>query len=353
LFSGQENQSGNADYQIVDGIMAWVIGPPLAINNWDYAGNRWVSGTNWGGSALFGSLDLGSNFLVDSGLLSGDDGSISATDYIPILMDWQDDVDILANGYAGKAYVYRRDLGYAFAGIGETPFTVWETDWETMTQKVRQLNVCFTEDVRYADPNFIWDMGAAGLGNAFPDEEGAREYMFIMNTTYDLANGVGTTYDDVNFGPSADVLYAFWPKNRGTRTYASEPFTIWVWPNRVNSTLDTFTFSSVAALTKEYDSDNIKAWPNPYFGYNPEEKSATDRQIHFTHLPETGKCIIRIFDLVGEFVRKIEHNNSTQFEIWDVRDFHSNPVASGMYIVHIETEQGEKILKLAVIQPQL
>ncbi|MEE9572582.1 MAG: T9SS type A sorting domain-containing protein, partial [Candidatus Neomarinimicrobiota bacterium] len=120
-----------------------------------------------------------------------------------------------------------------------------------------------------------------------------------------------------------------------------------------NNSKDEYTFSttSIVGKTIEYDPDKIKVWPNPYFAFNPEEKSSNDRQIHFTHLPEEGKCILRIFDLAGTLVRKLEHNNGTQFEIWDVRDYHTNPVASGMYIVHIETEQGEKILKLAVIQP--
>ena len=94
-------------------------------------------------------------------------------------------------------------------------------------------------------------------------------------------------------------------------------------------------------------------WPDsPYFGYNPEEKSSDDRQIHFTHLPDEDKCIIRIFDLTGILVRKIEHNNGTQYEIGNVRDYNTKPVASGMYIVHIETDKGDKILKLAVVQPQ-
>ncbi len=129
---------------------------------------------------------------------------------------------------------------------------------------------------------------------------------------------------------------------------------IWIKTNKANTSADEFIFSTASLVGKtiEYNLSKIKVWPNPYFGYNPEEKNVDDRQIYFTHLPEEGKCIIRIFDLTGTLVRKLEHNNGTQYEIWDVRDYHTNPVSSGMYIVHIETEQGEKILKLAVIQPQ-
>ena len=124
--------------------------------------------------------------------------------------------------------------------------------------------------------------------------------------------------------------------------------------NKPNLPVDEFTFSTASLVGKtiEYNPSNIKVWPNPYFAYNPEETSSADRQIHFTHLPAGGKCIIRIFDLTGTLVRKIEHNNGTQYEVWDVCDYHTNPVASGMYIVHIETDQGDKILKLAIVQPK-
>lgn len=137
---------------------------------------------------------------------------------------------------------------------------------------------------------------------------------------------------------------------------ALEPETGTVWrfvTTKPNTEADVFFFSTDTLTGKivEYDPDNIKVWPNPYFGYNPEEAHMFDRQIHFTHLPETGKCIIRIFDLAGTLVRKIVHDNGTQFEIWDLANDKNIYVASGMYIVHIETEEGEKILKLAVIQP--
>ncbi len=121
-----------------------------------------------------------------------------------------------------------------------------------------------------------------------------------------------------------------------------------------NSSRDEFSFSTVtlAGSTHKYSPKAIKAWPNPYFGYNPEEQSAADRQIHFTNLPTSGKCLLRIFDLTGTLVKKIAHTNGTQFEIWDVRDYNTNPVTSGMYLVHVETEYKDKILKIAVVQPQ-
>ena len=48
------------------------------------------------------------------------------------------------------------------------------------------------------DPNLLWD----------PDDsyQGRREYLFIMMSDYD---GTGTTYDNENWGPGADVIYGW------------------------------------------------------------------------------------------------------------------------------------------------
>jgi hypothetical protein len=121
-------------------------------------------------------------------------------------------------------------------------------------------------------------------------------------------------------------------------------------PNDVYDKFRLSTFNLVGK-TVEYDPSNIKVWPNPYFATNPEQRNRFEQEIHFTHLPETGKCTILIFDLAGTLIRKLEHTNGTQYEIWDVRNDYNWKIASGMYIVHIQTENGEKILKLAVIQP--
>ncbi len=123
-------------------------------------------------------------------------------------------------------------------------------------------------------------------------------------------------------------------------------------PNTAN---DAFTFSTSveSGQTVAYSSKNINVWPNPYFGYNPEERTPVDQQMQFTHLPETGSCTIRIFDLAGIPVRRIEHNNAgNQFEVWDLKNNYGIPVASGMYIAHIETDAGNQILKLAVVMPE-
>jgi len=122
-------------------------------------------------------------------------------------------------------------------------------------------------------------------------------------------------------------------------------------PNTVN---DVFTLKSSDYKTGEvaFDPKSINVWPNPYFANNPEERSPLERIVTFTHLPEEGTATIRVFNLAGELVRKIVHDNETQYEVWDLANNFNIPVASGMYIAHIETSAGNKILKIAVIQPE-
>jgi flagellar hook assembly protein FlgD len=73
----------------------------------------------------------------------------------------------------------------------------------------------------------------------------------------------------------------------------------------------------------------------------------------FSHLPTEGPATIRIFALDGTLVRTIHHNDTgSQHATWDMKNNFELPVASGMYIAHVETNHGEKVLKLAVIQPE-
>jgi hypothetical protein len=66
------------------------------------------------------------------------------------------------------------------------------------------------------------------------------------------------------------------------------------------------------------------------------------------------RATIRIFNLAGVMVRRIDKESSSQFERWDLANSSGLPVGSGLYIAHIEMpDQGAtKILKLAIVQEQ-
>jgi hypothetical protein len=347
---GWTNQgtAGNGDFPVVDGVFIQVFGPPLGINTVvrEFEGGpRWVSGTNWGGSHLFGGMSLGAAFFGSEG--------VGATDYVTV--DWKFTSNPTMDEASGwsRCYTYRRDLGYAFAGIGWAPFQVFDMSDEA---NPRQLNVCFVEQDGTGLADLIWNPIAAEETGG---DSGGREYTFLMNTDYDPD---GAVYDDDNWGPAADVLYALWPNNRGSHPFQESDFTLRIIPNFVNSPADQFSFSSVGAvkgnetLAKSQAAELVNVYPNPYNGFNIEERDPANRFVTFTHLPE-GDAVIQIFSLAGELIRTIDHSQNgfagTQFDKWDLRNESSVPVASGMYIARIDMGGlGVKILKLAVMQPQ-
>ncbi len=124
-----------------------------------------------------------------------------------------------------------------------------------------------------------------------------------------------------------------------------------------NSATDVFTLQTgdMKPQIKAVQVADVNVWPNPYFGYNPEERNPIDQQMHFTHLPESGSWKIRIFDLAGNHIRTLDGSSvgdGTQFSVWNLRNDFGVPVASGMYIAHVESGGKSKILKLAVVQPE-
>ena len=127
-------------------------------------------------------------------------------------------------------------------------------------------------------------------------------------------------------------------------------------PYRVNTAADVFSFlvpgqEENAEFLKE-DIEKINVFPNPYLGVNAAETSRYSHFVTFSHLP--SKANIRIFDMSGTLVRTIEKDDPSQFTRWDLQNHNALPVASGMYIAHIELpDHGEsRILKLAIIQEQ-
>ena len=75
----------------------------------------------------------------------------------------------------------------------------------------------------------------------------------------------------------------------------------------------------------------------------------TEKQVQFHHLPP--KCTIRIYNLAGDFIRQIEHDDGTSMDTWNLQTFNEQEVAFGVYIYHVDADGiGEYIGKMAVIK---
>jgi hypothetical protein len=132
-----------------------------------------------------------------------------------------------------------------------------------------------------------------------------------------------------------------------------------------NSAADKFTFTTAnytpttgRELAKTA-AQQVNIFPNPYLGQNRAEINPVTRFVTITHLPESG-ATIRIFTLAGSLIKTINDDiRSTQGTLgshvaqWDLRNDNDVPIASGIYIIHIDMgDLGEKVLKAAVFMPE-
>lgn len=106
----------------------------------------------------------------------------------------------------------------------------------------------------------------------------------------------------------------------------------------------------LALLQIENALDSIKMVPNPYYGYSQYESSQFSNTVKITNLP--AKCTITIYSLDGKFIRQYnrDEQHGTYQQItpaleWDLKNNKGIPVASGVYLVHVQSDLGERTLK--------
>jgi hypothetical protein len=99
----------------------------------------------------------------------------------------------------------------------------------------------------------------------------------------------------------------------------------------------------------------ISVFPNPYMGFHDLEGTDSvlplPKFITFNHLPTTGKVVFRVFNIAGTQVASFEKNTTSQYQKWNMRNSNEFPLASGVYIVHIDMPDigATKVLKLAIV----
>lgn len=353
----QTNQSGDDAYAIVDGIMFKMQGPPLEGKDWeaDPADDRWfTAGHGADGELLFGGVYLGPNFTGTT-VEPGDHTTVeirfsTKTGYTDTNGNGSYDVGepyTVDPTKSQNAFMYRTWGGGNYRGFFPVPFTAWDVD----VSPPRQLNVV----VRDRNRNSQWDL--------HDDDVSPYEYVWILATDYDPT---GAMYDPNQGGidlmehnmEEAPVYWALWLGQRGNREPYGADVTLRLIPNRVNVPGDVFTIVSKRAASYDLqaaksDIERINVFPNPYYGFNARELDRLQKYVTFNHLPR--RATVRIFNLGGVLVRTLEKDDDSQFMRWDLRNRNNLPVASGIYIVHIDIPSPiskTKILKLAIVQEE-
>lgn len=91
--------------------------------------------------------------------------------------------------------------------------------------------------------------------------------------------------------------------------------------------------------------DRIHAVPNPYYGYAGYELNRYDTRVKIINLP--ARATVSVYSLDGTLVRRLEKDNQNlSFIDWDIRNAKGLPIASGMYLIHVNAEGiGEKVIR--------
>lgn len=110
-----------------------------------------------------------------------------------------------------------------------------------------------------------------------------------------------------------------------------------------------FSTSGIAVKTNQLSVatsalDNIRVVPNPYYAFSKYETSQLDNLVKITNLPP--RCVISIFSTNGTLIRQIRKDNSDTWVPWDLKNQYNVPIASGIYIIHVDAgDAGEKVIK--------
>jgi hypothetical protein len=90
--------------------------------------------------------------------------------------------------------------------------------------------------------------------------------------------------------------------------------------------------------------DNVAVVPNPYYAYSAFEDPGNQLSnlVRIVNLPP--RCVIKIYTLDGVLVRTIRKDDpNAPYITWDITNDANVPVASGMYLIHINaTDLGEE-----------
>ena len=255
-----------------------------------------------------------------------------------------------------------------------------------------RLNVFFGEnewDVKNRGNDLIFNP-TGDVGNLLTNA-GGRHYVYVSTTRYDEFASIKDLLTNADTEPDAnrnDAIGTFPTGNNLAQVYnnvswvgipmlaqgfeningpADYPTDVRV-ALRVNQPfgsregqddVPTFEFNtmSLAANTQQVEVaktalDDIRVVPNPYYAYSAYERSQLSNVVKLTNLPQ--QCKVSIYTLNGHLVRSFNKNSDAPDQNWDLRNQAGVPVASGVYVIHIDAgDLGTKVVKLMAVMRQV
>lgn len=284
--------------------------------------------------------------------------------------------------------------------VGYSWFPGYAVDVETGTR----LNIFFGEDGCAIQPDgrgrdMFWNPSDVFFDENFNPIYGGKHYIYVAKTEYDGCENIHDSLQWVGGSKPETSVYkdifktVVWinmpflnqgytspvgatmeiPTETTVRLRVTEPYTNKFYTGaNFGFPLYSFSTANLAPTVNDTETassalDLIRVVPNPYYAYSSYENSAIDNRVKITNLP--NRCTISIFTLDGTLVKRFERdvtgdntgggelntktsNLDTSLE-WDLKNEKNVPIASGMYIVHIDAgELGERTVKwFGVMRP--
>jgi hypothetical protein len=355
VLTQQLNQRGDDDYRVEDGIRVNVDGayfPQLQSvthRNLNTDNRRAITAaSNWSGNQdwFFGGAGYANDFFPGTSTL---DHTVVPDSFTTVEMRFSTTATQQAYRYLRFQLGDSTSVGpigdpppggreYAYAGFRTVPFTVWDVV-NNVQLDVAYAEACYKDSAGTIMPpakqpatfDSTW---APSVG------DGGREYLFILKSPYTATPKAAYEVDGNFVSGDQPQLYALWAALRDAADIIDDgdrlDFT-WAVPATPN---DSYTFSTDSlvrnnATVARTKLSRIRAVPNPYYNRSRYELSQFSRVIRFMNLPET--CTIRIFNLAGELVRTLQKTDiTTSVLTWDLQTERQLPVASGVYVYHVD-----------------
>jgi len=391
ITSGEANQSGDGNYKIYDGMFLKVEGPPPGMKDYDIpTGTRRVTFADADGLGFEG-FETTIGWESPAHYFNGIDNPVTAAMLKNVVLRWAQasarttgtltngfnpyggwDVDATTDVNMSYAYRYVRSANAAAARPEFAPYITNPVSYGFQEYKksvpLSAWDVEATPPVRLA-VGFLENNVAGGLvdGRYFPPSNGngqnnagstgPREWLFVFNKPYTAATADATLQVPILSNPLPVMWWVafsrrsnnLWDEPTGTNEFR-------ILANHVNTPQTVFTFTAPAPQTGDElvkkSANTVGVYPNPYYAFNPAETNRFNRFVTFNNLPPRVK--FRVFNLAGQLVRVMDKDDTSQFFRWDLFNQNNIPVASGVYVVHIEMADigVTKVLKVAVIQEQ-
>ena len=265
-------------------------------------------------------------------------------------------------GHGNEAIMY-----WGSGNVVDVPFELWNTGIGTPNDPSDDYRYC---PLIFDDGDDVFGLQAADHPVSGGANDPFTDWIYWYECDYDAEVASGWDFATVGneiFGRTVFVNWNGGDVSDGTLDAVDcaagecmpEDGTVFrIETTKPNQPGDSFALSTdglgVRARTDEENRaavEDIGITPNPYKGASSYEVSQLVDQVRFTNMP--NQATIRIFTVAGTLVRTLEKNSASASFPWDLTTEEGLPIASGMYIIHVDTEFGEKVLKFGVVKKRV